>query len=48
MKQKKILTEVALPQSFKHTLLSASDIDKEIIVVDGAMMVILLSAHRKV
>jgi len=35
MKQKKLLTEVILPQSFKHTLLSASDIDKEIIVVDG-------------
>ncbi len=34
-KQKKLLTEVILPQSFKHTLLSPSDIDKEIIVVDG-------------
>jgi hypothetical protein len=35
LKQKKLLTEVILPESIKHTLLSASDIDKEIIVVDG-------------
>ena len=35
MKQKKLLTEAILPESIKPNLLSASDIDKEIIIVDG-------------
>ncbi len=30
-----MLTEVILPQSFKHTLLSDSDIEKKVIVIDG-------------
>ena len=35
LKQKKLLTEVILPHSIKQNLLSASDIDKEIVFVDG-------------
>jgi hypothetical protein len=36
-KQNKLLTEVILPQSFQHTLLSDSDVEKEVIVVDGGV-----------
>ncbi len=32
---KKLLTEVILPHSIKQNLLSASDIEKKIVVVDG-------------
>jgi hypothetical protein len=35
LKQKKLLTEVILPHSIKQNLLSASDLEKEIVVVDG-------------
>ncbi len=35
LNQKKLLTEVILPKSIKHTLLLASDIDMENIVVYG-------------
>jgi hypothetical protein len=35
LKQKKLLTEVILPHSIKQNLLSASDIEKEIVIVDG-------------
>ncbi len=35
LKQKKLLTEVILPHSIKQNLLSASDIEKEIVNVAG-------------
>ena len=35
LKQKKLLTEVILPESIQHNLLSTSEIEKEIVIVDG-------------
>ena len=35
LKQKKLLTEVILPESIQHILLSTSEIEKEIVIVDG-------------
>ncbi len=35
LKQKKLLTEVILPESIQHNLLSTSEIEMEIIIVDG-------------